>query len=118
LPIASTQSPTFLADDLGLEAGVVVQDDGHLVGVGDDVIVGRDQSRRIDDEPGPERGGASRLCIGTLAAWQVLVEEVLEELLEGRAGRKLRHFGSLTVGLKGLRRRDVDDRRQKLGRKL
>jgi hypothetical protein len=95
-----------------------MQDDGDLVGVGDDMVIGCDQPRRIDDETGTERGGAPRLGLRTLAARQVLVEEVLEELLERRAGRELRHFRTLPVGLQGLGRRDVDDRRQELGREL
>ena len=84
LPIASTQSPTrevslspqvaarqrlvgldlqqrdiglgVAPDELGLQIGVVVQDDGDLVGVGDHVIVGYDIARRVDDEAGAERG--------------------------------------------------------------
>ncbi len=89
LPIAKTQSPTRDAslspqlaavkglsvltfskrdvglgvapDELRLQMGVVVQDDGDFVGVGDDVIVGHHIARRVDDKARTERG-ALRGC--------------------------------------------------------
>ena len=122
LPIASTQSPTralslspqtaagsglsvltfstrdvglgVAADDLGLQIGVVVQDDGDLVGIGDDVVVGDDVAGRIDDEAGAERGRLARLRLGIAAALAAVIEEILEELLERRARRELRHVGA------------------------
>ena len=48
------------ADELGLELGAVVEDDGDLVGVGDDVIIGDHDAGRIDDEAGAERVDAAR----------------------------------------------------------
>ena len=48
------------ADQLGLERGAVVEDDGDLVGVGDDVVVGDHEPGRIDDEAGAERIDAAR----------------------------------------------------------
>ena len=96
LPIASTQSPTralslspqpaaisFLSvltfsrarsvlvsrpTTSRLQLGVVVQDDGDLVGVGDDVVVGDDEAGGIDDEARAERGRLARLPLLTLAA--------------------------------------------------
>ena len=81
------------ADDFGLEPRAVVEDDGDLVGVGDDVVVGDDDAGRIDDEAGAERVDAARravrrLALAALAA--AVLEELLEEFLERRAGRQLR----------------------------
>jgi hypothetical protein len=42
------------ADDLGLQSRAVIEDHGDLVGLGDDVIVGDDDTGRIDDEAGTE----------------------------------------------------------------
>ena len=43
------------ADQLGLDLGAVVEDDLDLVGIRDDVVVGDDDARGIDDEAGAER---------------------------------------------------------------
>ena len=147
LPIASTQSPTrelslspqstggqrlvgldlqqrdiglgVAPDEFGLKIGVVVQNDGDLVGVGDHVIVGDDVARRVDDEAGAERGRPcaaeppdGRRC-GTPCS-----KKSLKELLERRARRELRHFGSAMLapafGFHRLGRRNVDHRGQQL----
>ena len=49
------------ADQLGLELAAVVHDDVDLVGIRDDVIVGHDDARGVDDEAGAERVGLVRL---------------------------------------------------------
>ena len=59
------------ADDLGLQRGAVVEDDGDLVGVGDDVIVGHDEPGGSMMKPEPSEltrrcGGASP--VGAVAA--------------------------------------------------
>src|SRR5712671_548584 len=99
-----------------------MQDDGDLVGIGDNVIVGHDIAGGIDDEARAERGGLARLSLRTAALGQALVEEIAKELLERRARRKLRDLGAgsfaASVGLQRLRRRDVDHRREKLFSKL
>ena len=48
------------AHQLGLDAGAVVEDDGDLVGVGDDVVVGDHDAGGVDDEAGAERIDAAR----------------------------------------------------------
>ena len=106
------------ADQFGLEVGVVMQDDGDLVGIGNDVIVGDDVAGRVDHEARAERGRLARLGLGAIAALAVMVEEILEELLERRAGRELRpaRGGALGLALRlhGLCRRNIDDGRQQL----
>ena len=82
------------ADQLGLELAAVVHDDVDLVGIGDDVIVGHDDARGIDDEAGAERVGLVRLqiaALGTARTAMAVLEEIVEELLERRARRQLRH---------------------------
>src|SRR5215208_5344774 len=57
------------ADQLGLDLGAVVHDHVDLVGIRDDVIVGDDDARFIDDEAGAERiGFARRLHFAALVA--------------------------------------------------
>ena len=93
LPIAITQSPTrtlsespnlmagsgFLfggstlstrhvdaavgADQLGLELGVVAQDDGDVLGALDHVVVGDDVAFAVDDEARAQRGAAALLLL-------------------------------------------------------
>ena len=103
-------------DELGLQIGVVVQNDGDLVGVGDHVIVGYDITRRVDDKAGAERGALARLSLRTAPLGHAMLEEVPKELLERRARRELRHFGSAVLtpafGFHRLRRRNVDHRGQ------
>src|SRR5215467_6057196 len=41
----------ILPDQLGLDPRAIIEDDGNLVGVGDDVIVGDHDASRVDDEP-------------------------------------------------------------------
>ncbi len=104
------------ADHFGLELAAVVHDDVDLVGIGDDVIVGHDDARGIDDEAGAERVGLVRLQVAALAARTAaaVLEEVVEEFLERRARRQLRHrapaIAGAALGFDGLRGRDVDHR--------
>ena len=81
------------------------------------MIIGDDDAGRVDDEPGAERVGLAALHLAALvavlggAATPVL-EEVVEELLERRARRQLRHrfpVAAAALGLDILRGRDVDD---------
>jgi hypothetical protein len=53
--------PAVRADQLGLELGVVAQDDGNVLRPLDDVVVGDDVAIGIDDEARAERG-ARRFC--------------------------------------------------------
>jgi hypothetical protein len=84
-------------DKLGLQIGVVVQNDVNLVGVGDHVIVGYDITRRVDDKARAERCAFARLSFLTAPLGHAMLEEVPKELLERRARRELRHFGSAVL---------------------
>ena len=100
------------SEDFGLEASAVVEDDGHLVGVGDDVVVGHHDAGGVDDEAraqriDPARGVRPVLVVALLIVAAVL-EEFVEELLEGRTGRKLRRRAVAVVDR--LRGRDIDHR--------
>ena len=98
-----------LADDLGVELFAIVQDHGHLVRAFDDVIVGNDQPRLIDNETRSQGRDAAR---GLITAGPAV--EAVEKITEGRAFRELelRAFVRLALALDLLRRRDIDDRRQ------
>src|SRR5437899_2841130 len=105
-------------DQLGLDLCAVVHDHVDFVGIRDDVIVGDDDARFIDDEAGAERiGFARRLHLAVLVAAlrrtaAAVLEEVVEELLKRRARRQLRHrvpAAAAALGLHGLRGRDIDD---------
>ena len=94
------------ADDFGFQRCAVVEDNVDLVGVGDDVIVGDHKAAGIDDEAGAERIDPARRLA---AAWAVAVlEELIEEFLERRAGRQLRH--GIVAHVHGLLGRDIDHR--------
>src|SRR3954469_13120330 len=105
----------ILADDLGLEALAVREDDADVVRVADDVVVGDDDPRRIDDEARAERVRAAltrAVALPTrpaLAALSAAVEEFLEQILERRAGRQLRQRPPARLDRR--RGRDVDARR-------
>jgi hypothetical protein len=101
-------------DDLGLQIGVVVQNDGDLVGVGDDVIVGYDITRRIDDKAGAERRALAWLSLLTASLGHAMLEKVPKKLFERRARRELRDFGSavLALGFHRLGGGDINHRRQ------
>ena len=97
------------ADQLGLDLGAVVHDDVDLVGIGDDVIVGHDDARGVDDEAGAERVGLARLHRALVAALgsaartaAAVLEEVVEEFLERRARRQLRHRAPVTAAAAAL----------------
>ncbi len=106
------------ADQLGLDLGAVVHDDVDFVGVGNDVIVGDDDAGGIDDEAGAERIGLARLQLSALVAslasrTTAILEKIVEEFLERRARRQLRHRApalAAALGLDSLRGRDVDHR--------
>ena len=124
-PVSSR--PTTLA----FSDGVVLQGHGDLVGAVDDVVVGdHDSPAASMMKPEP------RLCMRRVrrrlvavaaatarAARAIAVEEVLEELLERRAGREHRHLRP-GAGPACLRApappggRDVHHRRQQLGRQV
>ncbi|MCE3249353.1 MAG: hypothetical protein K0R41_3178 [Geminicoccaceae bacterium] len=70
------------ADDLRLELAAVVQRDRHLVGVGDDVVVGGDVAMVVEDEAG---AGAHHRHLRTTRHPELLraaLEEALHEALE------------------------------------
>jgi hypothetical protein len=101
-------------------------------------MIGRDETGSIDDEARAERGLLPRQRV-LLRALAVTVEEILEELLEGRARRELRDVGLGAIAttttaaaiaraarrirviavvltrLDRLRARNIDHRRQQLG---
>src|SRR5262249_34401836 len=96
-----------LADQRRLQLGAVIEDDIDLVGIGDDVIVGYNQARCLDDEAGAERVDAPRrLLVATASAF--VFEELIEELFHWRAGRQVRKFGDARIDF--LRGRNVDHR--------
>ena len=95
-----------LADQLGRELGAVIEDDIDLVGVGDDVIVGDDEARRIDDEAGAQRVDAARRVVRVVALAVVVLEEFVEKFLHRRAGRQIGQVADVRVDL--LRCRNVD----------
>ena len=80
------------ADDLGRVFAAVLEDDLDLAGVADDVVVGDDIARGIDDEAGAERDalrpGLSGACgkAGPRRRWVLLVEEAAQQLVERRIG--------------------------------
>jgi hypothetical protein len=84
------------------------------------VIVGDDDPRGIDDEAGAERIGLARLqvsapvaSLGVASRTAAVPEKIVEEFLERRARRQLRHRApalAAALGFHGLRRRDVDHR--------
>ena len=101
-------------EDLGLEPRAVIEDDGHLVGVGDDVVVGHHDAGRIDDEARAQRIHPARrvrpvLIVVALLTAAAVLEEFVEELLERRARRQRRRRRAVAV-VDALRGRDVDDR--------
>ena len=106
------------ADDVGLQARIVREGDGDLLGVGDHMVVGDDQSRRIDDEARAERGRRADPVRAARSA--VIAEEVAEKLIERRPRRRRQPFGRVLwqSGDAGLRRRDVDDHTQQPRRQL
>jgi hypothetical protein len=74
------------------------------------VIVGDDDTGRIDDETGTERIDAARSALAVLrvAALTAAIEEVSEELVELRIVGQLRQRGIARFDL--LRGGDIDDR--------
>jgi hypothetical protein len=96
------------SDDLGLEPRAVVENDGDLIGLRDDVIVGDDDAGRIDDEAGTERINATRTAFAILRlALTAPIEKVPEQLIQLRIVRQLRHRGVARFDL--LRGGNVDD---------
>src|SRR3954469_565050 len=78
-------------DQRRLDLGAVVHDDVDLVSIGNDVVVGHDNARGIDDKTGAERIGLARLhATAALVAARAaaVLEEIVEKFLERRARRK------------------------------
>src|SRR5262245_54633504 len=105
----------ILADQLGLDARAVIEDDGDLVGVCDDVVIGDHDAGRIDNEARPERvHSAWRVAAAVLVVVPLAapIEEVTEQLVELRVVGQIRRrtATSLVARCYVLRRRDVDDR--------
>src|SRR5216684_2287455 len=101
------------AENFSLETRTVIEDDGHLVGIGDDVIIGHHDSGRIDDEAGAQRIDAARpirpvLVVVTLLT-AAIFEELVEEFLEWRSGGQRGLRRRAIAPLDALRCRDVDD---------
>ena len=106
------------ADDAGLQARIIREGDGDLLGVGDHMVVGDDQSRRIDDEARAERGRRADPVRAARSA--VIAEKVVEKLIERRPRRRRQPFGRVLwqSGDAGLGRRDVDHHAQQPRRQL
>jgi hypothetical protein len=68
------------ADQLGFELAPVGKLDGDLLAVLDDVVVGDDEARLVDDEAGTHRDGFARRGELTAAAAAELIEEIAERL--------------------------------------
>ncbi len=105
-------------DDVGLQARIIREGDGDLLGVGDHMVVGDDQSRRIDDEARAERGRRADPVRAARSA--VVAEKVVEKLIERRSRRGRQTFGRVLgqSGDAGLGRRDVDHHAQQPRRQL
>jgi hypothetical protein len=99
-----------------------MQNDGDLVGIGDDVIVGDDIAGRINDEAGAERSALARLSLRTPALGNAMLEKVAKELLEWGARRELRDLWPAMLAaafrFHRLGRRNVDNRGQQLRREI
>src|SRR5262249_8202771 len=94
----------------------------------DDVVVGNNDARRVDDEAGAERDAARAraLVVGTAAERArhhpalalirppMLVEEAAQELVERWAAKFLRHRRRGPIRTRLLGDRDIDDGRQHL----
>ena len=87
-----------LEHDVGREFALVGQRHLDLIGVLDDVEIGHDQARRVDDDAGAERA---------LDALARLAAEIAEEVPEERIGKERR--GLLLDHARGI---DVDHRRR------
>ena len=87
----------------------VIEDDGDLVGLGDDVVVGDHDAGGIDDEAGAERiDAARRRALALRLALAAAVEEVAEQFVELRIVRHLRLLAAARTDV--LRGRDIDHR--------
>src|ERR1700740_2580444 len=100
-----------------------MQDHGDLVGVGDDVVVRYNVTRRVDDKARTQGSSLPGLSLGATAFGHPVVEKVAKELLERRAWRKLRNLrpGMLMAAAVGFERlccRNVDHRRKQSCRKV
>ena len=71
------------ADHFGRVPAVILKEYRHLVGVGDDMVVGYNVTGGVDDEPGAQRHDFFR----GIAELERLFEKTLEELIERRAAR-------------------------------
>jgi hypothetical protein len=71
------------ADHLGGVPAIILEDYRHLIGVGDDMVVGYNIAGGVDNEPGAERHDFFR----RIAGLERLFEKVLKELIERRAAR-------------------------------
>ncbi len=88
-----------LADDLRLELLPVREVHGDLVGVGDHMIVGDDDPRRVDDEAGAHRAVAFLRGLGQARIELLLApQEFVEILVERRRVRvRLRNLAALRL---------------------
>ncbi len=98
------------AEDTRRIPAVVLQHDLDLRGFGDDVVVGHDDSGRVDDEAGSERDPLAAPVAGTfgertrgsgIVVAVIVIEEPAHEVLERRAAKLFWHPAELprTLGL-------------------
>ena len=105
----SSATSTRLSEPISLALSCVSSRRMHrdVLGALDHVVVGDDVALAVDDEARAQRRAAALLLVAA-----ALVEELLEQLLEGRAGRQLGHVAKTRTLLRHvLRRGDVDHRR-------
>ena len=91
-----------------------MQDDVNFVRAIDYVIIGHDDAALVDNEARPQRCRPARRIFPAI----LTIEELFEKLLEGRARRQLRPLLRRPLALDRLAGRDIDHRRQELGRQI
>ena len=67
------------ADHLRRVPAVFLKDYRHLVGVGDDMVVGCNVAGGVDDEPGAERVDAARAAVAVLRITLAALPEMIED---------------------------------------
>ena len=78
-----------MADQFGWVGRVVIKNDGDLVGLGDDVIIGHHDAGLINDEARSQRLRTAAWCLAPAFAF-FAIKKVVEEIFEWRAWRRLR----------------------------
>ena len=107
----------IVSDQLRPQRRLVGKGHSDLSSIGDDMVVGNDETAGIDNETGAERRRARPRPV--LRCFALAIEEVAEEFLERRSRRKLRYLRRVPLKvLPLLRRRDIDHCRHQPIRKI